>query len=101
MLRHLRLSMKHAFLLFDTLRTPTITFGGVQMCDTINKFYIGFLKKLLRVKQSTNTCTVYTELGCELLFIQIRKDVIKYWLKVISCDDEKRISIVSRQMLKI
>ena len=86
-LRHPRLLVKHVLLLFDTLIKPIIIFGGemwgMQRCDTINKFYIGFLKKLLRVKQSMNTCMVYTELGCETLFIHIRKNVIKYWLKVI------------------
>ena len=45
-------------------------------------------------------CMVYIELGCEPLFIHICKNVIKYWLKVILCDNGKLISIVYRQMLK-
>ena len=66
----------------------------------MSKYYIGFLKKVLRVKQSTNSCVVYAETGCFPLSLYIQRALVKYWLKVINSDDNMLINITYSHLLQ-
>ena len=57
---------------------------GVRNCGEIDKYFGGFLKKLLRVKQSTNTSMIYAETGSFALSVSVKLSIVKYWLKVIN-----------------
>ena len=54
--------------LFHTLNLPILTFDceiwGLGKCDIIDKYYLGFIQKTLKVKPSTNTCMIYAETVC-------------------------------------
>ena len=50
----------------------------------MDKFYLSFLKTVLRVKKSTPSCFVYGELGVYPLFIERQMRVLSYWAKIIS-----------------
>ena len=64
-MRHPTMSVERALQLFDSLIKPIVMFDsevwGVGNCGEIDKYFGGFLKKLLRVKQSTNTSMIYAE----------------------------------------
>ena len=47
---------------------------GVGNCGKIDKYFGGFLKKLLRVKQSTNTgmIIIYAETGSFALSVSVK-----------------------------
>ena len=68
-MKHPTMSVERALQLFDILIKPIVMFDsevwGVGNCGEIHKYFGGFLKKLLRVKQSTNTikhdlCRIWT-----------------------------------------
>ena len=44
---------------------------GVGSCGEIDKYFGSFLKKLLRVKQSTNTSMIYAETGRFALSVSV------------------------------
>ena len=64
-MRYPTMSVEHALQLFYSLIKPIVMFDsevwGVGNCD---KYVGGFLKKLLRVKQSTTTGMIYAETEC-------------------------------------
>ena len=101
-LRHPTLSVEHMLKLFDTLIKPVLTFDcevwGTGNCDLVDKFYIGFLKKLLGVKPNTNTSMVYAETGCAPMSTYIKKMMIKYWIKIIGNTDNKLIHAAYNEM---
>ena len=87
-LKHPTISVKRALQLFDSLIKPIVMFDsevwGVRNCGEIDKYFGGFLKKLLRVKQSTNTSVVYAETGrfALRLSVSVKLSIVKYWLTV-------------------
>ena len=101
-LRHKTLSFQHILQLFDTLLKPILTYGseiwGTANYDVIEKFHLKFLKQVLGVKASTNTCMIYAETGRHPMSIAVQKSVIKYWLKVIQCEKKRLISIIYCKM---
>ena len=62
---------------------------GVGNCGEIDKYFGGFLKKLLRVKQSTNTSMIYAETKSFALSVSVKLSIVKYWLKVINSGDNQ------------
>ena len=88
--------------MFDTLLKPILTYGseiwGTANYDVIEKFYLKFLKQVLGVKATTNTCMIYAETGRHPMSIAVQKSVIKYWLKVIQCEKKRLISIIYCKM---
>ena len=52
----------------------------------MDKFYLSFLKTLLRVKKSTPSCFVYGELGVYPLFVERQMRVLRYWAKIVTPD---------------
>ena len=71
---------------------------GVENFGEIDKYYGCFLKKLLRVKQSTNTSIIYAETGRFALSVSVKLGIVKYSLKLINSGDNQLISIVYERM---
>ena len=69
--------------------------------DKIEVVHLQFCKRLLGIKQCTQNDFVYGELGrssfqCIRFFIII----IRYWLKIISCDENKYIKHIYNMMFR-
>ena len=66
---------------------PILFYGsevwGLCKADPIERFYLSFLKSVLRVKSSTTNIYVYGELGVMPLFIERQVRVLKYWSKIV------------------
>ena len=81
--------------LFCTLVKPILLYGselyGTHNYKVIEQFHLKFLKRTLNVKQSTNTCMVYAEMGQFPLSMNIKVNLMKQWFKIIPCDKEKFI----------
>ena len=64
-LKHPTVSLNHIFQLFDTLIKPIFTYRcavwGIGSYTHIETYHNTFLKRTLRVKSSTNTCTSIME----------------------------------------
>ena len=52
---------------------------SVGNCGEIDKCFGGFLKKFLRVKQSTNTSMIYAETGRFAYYNEVRRKYIKLY----------------------
>ena len=97
-LKHKTVSGKYIIDLFDTLVKPVLTYGtavyGIQNCMVVEKLYIKFLNKILKVKTSTNTCMIYAEIGRYPLSIDIKLNMIKHCLTIIRSDNNNLICLV-------
>ncbi len=89
MLKHRQVSINHLFSLFDTLLRPKLLYGceiwgreNHVVCET---FHLGYIKKVLNVKSTTNNCLIYTE--------------SVYWFKILNSDPKKLIYTVYSDML--
>ena len=56
-------------------------------CKEIERMHLKFCKNSLKVKQSTCSLAVYSELGRFPLFVNRYTRAIKYWAKVIQTDN--------------
>ena len=89
--------------LFDRLIAPILNYSsevlGFHKSHDVETVHLHFCKRLLGVKQSTPNDFVYWELG--RMDFQSRRyiNIIKYWLKVITSDDNKLIKSVCNIML--
>ena len=74
--------------LFNSKIMPILSYAseiwGMNNIDSIECFYLSFLKSVLGVKKATPNCYVYGELGIYPLKIEFQMRAIKYWLKIIS-----------------
>ena len=70
----------------------------VGNCGETGKYFGAFLKKLLRVKQSTNTSMIYAETGRFALSVSVKLSIVRYWLKVINSGNNQLIRIVYEGM---
>ena len=91
-------SPSHVLDLFDKLISPVLCYAsevwGFAKANNIERTHLQFCKRLLSVKQCTQNDFVYGELGrCSL---QNRRyfSIIKYWLKIIHCQNTKYVKIV-------
>ena len=102
-LKHKTVSVEYIFNLFDVLVKPILTYGsevyGLYNSAAVETFYLKFLKRLLNVKQSTNTCMVYAETGRYPLSIDIKVNMVKQWLKIVCSDQRKLIWIAYDNMV--
>ena len=77
--------------LFDAFVGSTMNYAaevtGFGKCKEIERVHLKFCKNLLKVKQSTCSLAVYSELGRFPLFVNRYTRVIKYWAKVIQTDN--------------
>ena len=80
LLKHKTVSVKYIINLFDTLVKPVLTYGsamyGIQNCMVVETFYLKFLKKILKIKTSTNTCMIYAETGRYPMSIDTKLNMI-------------------------
>ena len=67
------------------------------MGKNIEKMHINFIKTVLGVKPSTNTCLAET--GPFLRCVAIYKQIIKYWLKLTCTSDLRYIAIAFHESL--
>ena len=95
--KHKHMPVNVIFDLFDTLIKPILLYAcevwGIRMGNDIEQLHLSFMKSVLGVKSSTNTCLIYTETGRFPLYICIYKQIVKYWLKLTSTSEHRFIVI--------
>ena len=67
---------------------------GLRAADPIDVFHRGFLKTVLRVKDSTPNCFIYGELGIYPLYIERYTRVMGYWVNIINASATDRSLVV-------
>ena len=63
---------------------------GLYNSAAVETLYLKFIKRVLNVKQSTNTCMVYAETERYPLSIDIKVNMVKQWLKIV-CSDQRKL----------
>lgn len=99
----LELTPKHTLELFDKLVSPILDYSsevwGFSQAKQIERVHLKFCKSLLGVKQSTQNNFIYGELGRTNYQTKRHYKIIKYWLKVITSEDNKYISYIYKLMI--
>ena len=89
--------------LFNSMVTPILFYGcevwGFCKADSLDRFYISFLKNVLGVKQSTPNCFVYGELGLYPLIIERKLRILKYWFKILKSEENSFLRKVYNDLL--
>ena len=89
---------------FNALIKPILLYGsevyGINCVKSLETFYLQFLKRALCVKRSTNTCMVLAETGQYPLAVDIQLNMVKLWIKILTCDKDQLIWIAYDSMLK-
>ena len=67
---------------------------GLSNAEPMEVFHRGFLKSVLRVKDSTPNCFVYGELGTFPLYIERHTRVMGYWVDIINASNADRSLVV-------
>lgn len=84
--------------LFDSLVGSILNYGaeilGYNEGKDIELIHCKFIRKILNVRKSTNLDGLYGELGRHPMRIQRKIIIIKYWLKIISADNNLLIKQV-------
>ena len=80
--KHKHMPVNVDFELFDTLIKPILLYAceiwGSKMGKEIEIMHINFIKTVLGVKPSTNTCLLYAETGRFPLYVTIYGQIVKY-----------------------
>ena len=63
------------------------------------RIHLQFCKKLLGVKRTTQNDFVYGELGRVTLQVYIFQSIVKYWFKILECENAKYIKFAYELML--
>ena len=96
------LTTSHMIDLFDKLILPILNYccevSGFIPANTVERVHLQFCKKLLGVKKSTQNDFVYGEFG-RILFARRCYFIIKYWFKILTCEDGKNIKYIYKMML--
>ena len=78
--------------LFEKCIVPVITYGsqiwGTQINHVLEDMHVRFLKRQLGVGSTTPTVAVLGECASFPMYIKCYVNVIKYWLKILSTDDD-------------
>ena len=78
---------------FDKLVSPILNYGsevwGFHKAPAIESVHLQFCEKLLGVKQSTQNDFIYGELGRITFASQRYISIIRYWLKLVSLNENK------------
>ena len=97
------LSVSHMLDLFDKLILPILNYGsevrGFTKAEIIERVHLQFCKHLLGIKTQTQNNYIYGELG--RLPVRNRRlfNIIRYWFKILQCDDTKYIKLTYIMML--
>ena len=92
------ISTSHYLSLFDKLIYSVLNYGcevwGLQDSIKIERVHLKFCKEILGVRTQTQNNFVYGELGRTPLITRRVVNVIKYWLKILQCDDIKYVKAI-------
>jgi len=103
MIKFPNMSVSHKLDLFDKLIEPIISYGsevwGMNEATKLERIHMQFCKQILGVKRQTQNSFIYGELGRYPLKIKRLLRVIKYWIKIINCSNEKYVKLVYNMML--
>ena len=103
-LKHKTVPVSYKIEVFNTLIKPIILYGsevyGINCVKSLETFYLQFLKRALCVKRSTNTCMVLAETGQYPLTVDIQLNMVKLWIKNLTCDKDQLIWIAYDSRLK-
>ena len=98
------LKPSHILDLFDKLISPILNYGsevwGFYKAPAIEAVHLQFCKKLLSVKQSTQNDFIYGELGRINFATQRYISIIRYWLKIVSMNDNKYAKCIYNMLLE-
>ena len=79
--------------LFDSVVLPVLLYGceiwGFENLAIIEKVHLQFLKYTLHLKNSTPLCMIYGELGRLPIECEIKKRMIKFWMRLIATNNNK------------
>ena len=104
-LEHKTVPVSYEIEVFNALIKPILLYGsevyGINCVKSLETFYLKFLKSSLCVKRSTNTCMVLAETGQYPLTIDIQLNMVKLWIKILTCDKDKLIWIAMIECLKL
>ena len=103
-LKHKTVPVSYEIEVFNTLVKPILLYGsevyGINCVKSLETFYLKFLKRALCVKRSTNTCMVLAETRQYPLAVDIQLNMVKLWIKILTCDKDQLIWIAYDSMLK-
>ena len=88
--------------MFDTLVFPVLNYAaeiwGAHNGQYIEVIHTKFCRKLLTVKRSTNLDALYGELGRIAMLVQRKIIMVKYWLKILTLDNNSILSKTYRML---
>lgn len=97
------LPVKHVLDLFDKLILPILNYGcevwGINESKKIENVHLHFCKNLLGVRLQTQNSFIYGELGRTPLKNDRIIRVVKYWFKLLKCDNTKYVKKIYNMML--
>ena len=92
------ISVLHRLELFDKLVSPILNYScevwGFIEGSAIERVHMQFCKRFLGVKRTTQNDFIYGELG-RMSFKNVRLyTILRYWIKIINCTENKYVSKV-------
>ena len=91
--------------LFDSLVKSVICYGceiwGFCEAKKLEIFYLKFLKLTLNVRKTTPTCFIYRECNVCTLFVTRVLRIVKYWIKVVSLNEQSPVKILYNTALEL
>ena len=97
------LTVTHMIDLFDKLIFPILNYcsevWGFIQANAVERVHFQFCKKLLGVKKSTQNDFIFGELGRTSLLVRRYYCIIKYWFKILNCEESKYIRCIYYMML--
>ena len=76
---------------FDTYVSSVLNYGcevwGFNDAKDIEKIHMDFCKRILKVRKCTPNYMIYSELGRFPLILTRKFRIIKYWIKLLNCDN--------------
>ena len=82
------------------MTTHVLKLWGFIKANKVERVHLHFLKKLLGVNKQYTKCFVYGECNRKSLFIVKRQYcIIKYWFKILQCNERKYVSHIYKMML--
>jgi len=90
--------------LFNALVSPILNYSceiwGFCEATQHERLCLGFLKSVLGVRRAVPNAFIYSEFGIFPLIIGRQKRIVKYWLKILSLNENNPVKIVYKLLLK-
>ena len=90
------ISVIHRLELFDKLVAPILNYAceiwGFMEGAAIEKVHLQFCKRILGVKKTTQNDFIYGELGRTTFKNNRLYSILRYWIKIVQCNENKYIS---------